>query len=103
MIVSKLYDCGTKPHTRFPYQEKRVVYKPLLTEVVDLAESDSNQSINYNIEIKSHPEYDGIFTPQVDNFVALVLEVIRAKGIESRAIIQSFDIRALEATKQQKP
>ncbi|MGC1471709.1 MAG: glycerophosphodiester phosphodiesterase family protein [Psychroserpens sp.] len=96
-----LYNCGTKRHPRFPRQKLEKVHKPLLLEVIDLAESTSKQNILYNIEIKSNHEYDGIFTPQLDKFVSLVLDMIALKGIEDRTTIQSFDLRALEETRRQ--
>lgn len=95
----KLYDCGSKGHAEFPFQNKQKVYKPLLTEVIDLGEMMSENSIYYNIEIKSKPEYDNIYTPMVDDYVKLVLNEISLKGVEDRVIIQSFDLRALEVTK----
>lgn len=99
----KRYDCGSKPHGRFPTQKKQKVHKPLLSEVIEMAETHSNQSIRYNIEIKSMPEYDGIHSPQVKTYVDLVIDIIASKAIEERTIIQSFDIRALEYTNKQYP
>lgn len=99
----KLYDCGTMGNARFPFQEKERVYKPLLAEVIDLAETKSNHTIAYNIEIKSQPEYDGLYTPSIDDYVSLVLKVITSKNIQNRISIQSFDLRALEETKKQNP
>ena len=93
----KKYDCGSKTHQRFPLQQNEKVYKPLLTEIIDLAEKQSNHKIFFNIEIKSKPEYDDIYTPKVSDFVNLVLEVIQNRGIDDRVILQSFDLRALEA------
>ncbi|MFD2915889.1 glycerophosphodiester phosphodiesterase [Psychroserpens luteus] len=97
----KLYDCGSKKHPRFPFQRNEKVYKPLLTEVIDLAENESGKTIFYNIEIKSMPEYDGIYTPKLQEFVQLVLSVIETKGISNRTIIQTFDVRALEEVRIQ--
>lgn len=92
----KKYDCGSKPHPRFPSQIKQKVYKPLLTEVIALAETQSERKIQYNIEIKSSPKTDGVFTPSVEAYVALVMEIITAEGILERTTLQSFDVRALE-------
>ena len=75
----KRYDCGSKVHPRFPEQKKLNVYKPLLEEVIDLADELTNKTIRYNIEIKSLPEYDGIYSPPVEEFVQLVIEVIYSK------------------------
>jgi len=91
-----LYDCGTKAHPRFPLQNKMSVHKPLLSDVITLAEKASNHTINYNIEIKSAPKDDAIYTPKVDTFVELVLSVINSEGIADRTTLQSFDLRALE-------
>lgn len=99
----KMYDCGTKPHARFPEQKKLKVHKPLLDEVIDLAEDQTQNTILYNIEIKSLPIWDEVFTPKVDEFVALVLKVIKEKGIVNRVTLQSFDVRALEEIKKVAP
>jgi glycerophosphoryl diester phosphodiesterase len=99
----KLYDCGSKKHPRFPFQKNEKVHKPLLIEVIDLAEKKSNNTIFYNIEIKSKPEYDAVYAPDVNQYVKLVIEVLETKGILDRAILQSFDLRALEYIKIQNP
>lgn len=92
----KQYDSGSKQHPRFPNQKKLETYKPLLSEVIDLAEKKSRKKIQYNIEIKSSPEYDEVFSPNVDEFVRLALQVLNTKKISKRVILQSFDVRALE-------
>jgi len=99
----KMYDCGSKEHPRFPNQKKLKVHKPLLSEVVDLAEEQTQHNIQYNIEIKSLPIWDNVFTPNVQEFVALVLEVINKKGISNRVTLQSFDVRALDEIKKYAP
>ena len=99
----KRYDCGSKPHPLFPKQQKLKVHKPLLEEVIDLAEEQTQQTIHYNIEIKSLPEWDEVFTPKVEEFVALVLKIINSKGIANRLTLQSFDVRALEEIKRVAP
>ncbi|RIA10410.1 glycerophosphoryl diester phosphodiesterase [Flavobacteriaceae bacterium MAR_2010_72] len=97
------FDCGSKPHLRFPKQQKLKVHKPLLDEVITMAEKESKGSILYNIEIKSLSEWDTIYTPKVGTFVDLVLEVVTSKGITDRTTLQSFDVRALENVKQKFP
>lgn len=99
----KKFDCGSKQNPRFPNQKKLKVHKPLLTEVIDLAEEQTQHKIQYNIEIKSLPIWDNIYTPKVDEFVALVLKVINEKGISNRVSLQSFDVRALEEIKRKAP
>lgn len=97
------YDCGSKVHPRFRSQEKIKVAKPLLSDVIVMAEAKSNHEILYNIELKSNPEYDGIYTPNVSEFVRLVLEVLEEYKLERRVNLQAFDLRVLEEIKKQAP
>jgi glycerophosphoryl diester phosphodiesterase len=50
----------------------------------------------YNIETKTMPATDNIYHPPPEEFVELLMAVIRSKGIEQRVIIQSFDFRTLQ-------
>ena len=54
----------------------------------------------YNIEIKSWPEGDGTFHPKPETFARRVLGVVREGSVVARTTIQSFDERALRATRQ---
>jgi glycerophosphoryl diester phosphodiesterase len=103
----KTFDVGMKPHPRFPQQQKMKVVKPLLTDVIDSAEMHSKTTARfppyYNIETKSSPEFDGVFQPKPDEFVELLMGVIKEKGIEERVIIQSFDFRTLQYLHQHYP
>ena len=92
----KQFDCGLKQHPRFPEQKKMAVYKPLLSDVIAMAEKRTNHKIRYNIEIKSDPTYDGVFTPNVKEFVDLVVAILKKHSIEERTSLQSFDTRAIE-------
>ncbi len=95
----KKYDVGLKPHPDYPRQKKIAVYKPLLADLLDATEAyarSKGRSMEYNIEIKSKPENDGKKHPPVEAFVDLAMAVIKAKGIASRTILQSFDPRALQ-------
>ncbi|MGB1309226.1 MAG: glycerophosphodiester phosphodiesterase family protein, partial [Oceanihabitans sp.] len=67
----KKFDCGTKINSRFPKQKKIKTFKPALAHVFQEADA-LNANIKYNIEIKAKPEYDGVFTPKPEVFVALV-------------------------------
>ena len=98
----KAFDCGTKFHERFPNQEKLKTYKPSLEEVFITSEA-LNPKIKYNIEIKALPEYDTIFTPKPEEFVTLVLQVIKEYEVLDRCNLQSFDLRILEEIKKQAP
>jgi glycerophosphoryl diester phosphodiesterase len=100
----KQYDCGSKGNVRFPQQQKQKTYKPTLSEVVAAVRAKQpNTKINWNIEIKSEPAWDGIRTPPVADFAKMLLEEITALGIEKQTCIQSFDVRALQEVYKLKP
>lgn len=94
------FDIGMKPHPRFPNQQKIPAHKPKLADVIDSAEAyakaRSFPPLQYNIETKTKAETDTIYHPKPDEFVELLMAVIKQKKIEERVIIQSFDIRTLQ-------
>ena len=94
------FDVGSKQHPRFSQQKKIKIHKPLLADVIDLAEAYTKElskpPVQYNIETKCLPATDDLFHPQPEEFVELLMNVILEKKIESRVIIQSFDIRTLQ-------
>lgn len=98
----KRFDCGTKFHPRFTEQQKIKTYKPSLDEVLK-ASKKQNPHIKFNIEIKSRPEYDGVYTPEPKEFVTLVLNVITENEVFQASNLQSFDLRVLEEIKRQSP
>ena len=94
------FDCGSKVHAGFPQQVKFFAAKPLLKDVFSVAEKYSKDMIlsapHYNIEIKSSPDGDGIYHPEVAEFSDQVVKLIgEAIGWE-RVNIQSFDFRVLK-------
>jgi len=103
----KEYDCGSRGNGRFPDQMKIKVYKPSLEEVVsrvDAACKQMNRPLpNFDIEVKSEPSYYGVFTPQPEEYVRLVLEEVEKWGIKDRSNLQSFDINILHEIKKQSP
>ncbi|WP_375605231.1 glycerophosphodiester phosphodiesterase [Flavobacterium davisii] len=97
----KKYDCGSKIHPRFLEQEKIKTHKPLLNEVIDFVEDYiqkkyPERKIFYNIETKSDPKGDGIFHPLPNEFVDLLIGVLKDKNITDKTYIQSFDVRTLQ-------
>lgn len=94
------YDCGTKIHTGFPEQVKFHVTKPRLEDLIDVVEKyvvdHDLPKPNYNIEIKSSPEGDGIYHPAPAEFSDLVFRLIDQKLDWKRVNIQSFDFRVLK-------
>lgn len=94
------FDVGYKPHPRFPYQEKFRVAKPLLTELIDKVEffvkKRKMAKPVYHIETKLIRKGDGEFQPSPEEFVELVMDIVKSKKLENRVIIHSFDIRSLQ-------
>ncbi|PSL47327.1 glycerophosphoryl diester phosphodiesterase [Chitinophaga niastensis] len=101
------YDAGTKPHPRFPQQQKMMVHKPLLAALIDSVEAYVKlhhlKPVYYNMETKSSPDGDGTYNPQPAEFVNLLMAVVKEKKIADRVIIQSFDIRTLQVLHQSSP
>lgn len=96
----KEFDVGSKAHPLFPTQKKFKTHMPLLSDVIAEAEAFTLKahlpSLYYNIEIKSVPSGDGFLHPTVPEYVDLVVQILQEKNIVNRAIIQSFDVRALQ-------
>lgn len=100
------YDVGLKPHPDFPRQEKMAVAKPLLSELLIATEDyarEKNRTIRYNVEIKSKPENDGKKHPPIEEFIDLVIAVIKKGGVAERTIVQSFDPRGLQVIHRKYP
>lgn len=101
------YDVGLKPHPRFPRQEKMPAYKPLLAELIDSVQyammTRRRPMPLYNIEIKSLPGTDNTEHPAPEEFVDLVMQVVKEKQMEDLCIIQSFDIRILQVMQRKYP
>src|SRR5690606_8465701 len=57
----------------------------------------------YNIETKSTAATDNIYHPGPAEFVTHVMAVIEEKKIQSRTIIQSFDVRTLQYLHREYP
>ena len=102
-----MYDVGSKPHMRFPEQKKIKAKKPLLRDVFEISETytkekDIKEPL-YNIEIKRRPEWDSLFHPEVRMFTELVVQEVQRSGFKERITIQSFDIEALQKTREHDP
>lgn len=103
----KKYDVGLKPHPSFPRQQKIAVHKPLLSELIHSSEAYAGEKRSvplwYNIETKSKPSGDGVQHPAPEEFVDLLIAVIRESGISDRTVIQSFDVRTLQVVHKKYP
>jgi len=96
----KGFDVGLRPHPRFPKQEKIKAVKPLLADLLDSVAQymmlSRRPAPYFNIETKSLPVSDNIYHPAPAEFVELLMGVIKAKHVEERVVIQSFDFRTLK-------
>jgi glycerophosphoryl diester phosphodiesterase len=101
------FDCGMAPHPDFPEQLKMKVTKPTLAEVFEATENYAKEKRlpppHYNIEIKSSPDLDGTMTPAPEEFVRMVVDVVRNYNIGRRANLQSFDFRPLRILHEKYP
>ena len=100
------YDAGLKPHPGFPLQKKMHAVKPLLSVLIDSVEAYGKRQhhVNhYNIEIKSSPNNDGKTYSSLQEYIDSSMSIIIKKGIASRTMMQSFDVRALRIIRNQYP
>lgn len=100
------FDVGLKFHPGFPQQKKLSVAIPTLSDLIDSVEIKGVQigrKMLYNIEIKSVEGKDIMEHPAPDEFVDLVVNLIKQKNIINRTTIQSFDIRPLKVLHQKYP
>ncbi len=100
------FDVGLKPHPRFSQQKKLAVSIPTLSDLIDSVEQKGKRvgrTMRYNIEIKSVDGKDGIEHPAPEEFVDLVVNLIKQKNILDRTTIQSFDLRPLKVLHQKYP
>jgi glycerophosphoryl diester phosphodiesterase len=96
----KQWDCGAKQNPAFAKQQPVPGTRmPTLDEVFDLAPKGK---FLFNIETKSFPQRPEL-SPPPEEFVRLVLQMVRKHHLEKRVILQSFDFRTLHAMKQQAP
>lgn len=99
------FDCGSRGNSRFPDQQKMKTHKPTLREVVEAVQKKQagKKQIRWNIEMKCHPNWDGVRTPPVEDFAKLVVEELKKLGIAEQSNVQSFDVRAVQAVKKIEP
>ena len=97
------FDCGSRPNPRFPEQALEPVAKPLLRDVIRLAEAwaeEHGRPVFYNVETKSRPEGDGRLHPPPAAFVDRVWDVVESEGVADRVTLQSFDVRTLQEARR---
>ncbi len=101
------YDCGLRGNPDFPEQHQMTANKPLLKDVFRIIEKHIEDKklppVRYNIEIKSRPMWDNVFTPSPVKFSQLVYDAINTSGMLEKTCIQSFDVRPLQRLHQINP
>jgi glycerophosphoryl diester phosphodiesterase len=90
-------------HPRFPLQQQVSSFKPLLSEVFEMAEAYSQQKIAYSIELKYVHADQGIYHPTYEIFYQQVEQVLKKYKINERAILQCFEPKVLQYIHQQNP
>ncbi len=89
------YDCGLRPHPRFPEQARRPATKPTLAAVFAAVDQycvqQGRPSPRYNIELKYQPDWEPELVPDRATFVNLVVEDVLAWGHPNLVTLQCFD------------
>jgi glycerophosphoryl diester phosphodiesterase len=101
-------DCGLKPHPRFPAQQRIAAHKPVLEEVLLLADAHAaklgRRAPRYNIELKvESTEAPWTYNPPQAEFAARVMEVLNHSPAKERCNLQSFDLEMLRVLHRNHP
>lgn len=95
----KKYDIGSVPSKLYPDRKNLKCCVPTLESVLLCVESMTKslgiKPVFYNIEIKSDPSRDSVYSPDYKTYADLCMKVIKESGIGNRFIIQCFDTRTL--------
>ena len=101
------YDVGQTLNKDFPEQERYPAHIPLFRELVDSVEvfaaARGISHPTYFMETKLNPKTDGINHPGPKEFVDLMMQVVKKKGIQNQVIVQSFDPRTLQILRKEYP
>jgi glycerophosphoryl diester phosphodiesterase len=101
------FDCGSVEQAGYPKQDKHDTHKPTLSELVDAVDEHALMSgvapPSFNIEIKSDPEWYGVFQPAPDVLARAIIDAMDSLGIADRCMLQSFDPAVLETIHADRP
>ncbi len=100
------FDCGSlnPDPEQFPEPPRVNVpgeRMPSLREVIALVRQRGNESVRFNVEVKTRPGSDD--TLPVERFVEAVIAVLRDEKVIPRSNLQAFDWRVLQLSKQREP
>lgn len=103
----RTYDIGSKPNPRYPRRRNMVARVPLVNALIDSVEmyvdSLGLSPVRYNIEVKSWPSKDGVFTPEYKTFADLCMQALLSHQLGDRLLVQCFDARTLNYVHQKYP
>jgi glycerophosphoryl diester phosphodiesterase len=101
------FDVGSKPYSKFPQQKRMKASVPLLADLIDSAQAymkaKGKPQMFYNIETKCSAKDDGIYNPDPETFVKLLMDVLQTKEIMPYVVIQSFDKRTIQIIQKKYP
>ena len=105
------WDVGMKFNPSWPEKRCMPVCKPLAADVIAAVEAYTKETghyaMNYDIEIKSDPDYDGgvegVNWPEYHEFADLCMQVLDDAGLGDRLMIQCFDERVLNYIHEKYP
>ena len=103
----KSFDAGSRFNPQYPLRRQLRCHIPRVGELIDSVEAYTArhglQPVSYNIEIKSWPDKDGLYTPDYRTFTDLCMEVLLSKQLGDRLIMQCFDARTLNYLHERYP
>ena len=103
----KRYDVGSRPNPAFPNRKNLKCSVPLVSDLIDSVEHSTQSKglcpVGYNIEIKSWPDKDGIYSPDYRTFADLCMKVLLSKNLGDRLLLQCFDPRTLNYVHEKYP
>ena len=101
------FSCGQAGHPKFPNQEKVGVEIPLLSTVIDsclaFAKANGLPIPRFDVELKFSEKNEGVYYPEKEEYVSLVLKLLKNKGVADRCVLTSFDLGIVQTIHQQSP
>ena len=105
------WDVGNRFNPSWPEKHCMPLCKPLAADVISAVEAytagTGHYPMNYDIEIKSDPDYEGgiegVNWPEYHEFTDLCMAVLDSLGLGDRLMIQCFDERVLNYIHEQYP
>ena len=105
------WDVGNRFNPAWPEKHCMPLVKPLAADVIAAVEAYTKESghyaMNYDIEIKSDPDYDGYVEgenwPEYHEFTDLCMAMLDSLNLGDRLMIQCFDERALNYIHEKYP